>query len=323
MKMDDRTVFFIMTSVILFFVLLGAASAGIWLHMRRKYISFAEETCRSIDAVLNGKSKEAFDMDRDTLLSKVQMKLKRLEEITAAAARKSEAREQEVQEIISDLSHQLKTPVANIMMYCDTAMNPVITEEEREKCMLILKDQVGKLDFLVQAMIRMSRLEQNVISLHPDVVSLRCLMGRTLQSIRGKAAEKKISLKILCEEDTSLLCDEKWTVEALFNVLDNAIKYSSSGSVVTVNSERFEIYTKIEIKDEGIGISPEHAADVCKRFFREEKAAKTEGVGIGLYLTREILEKENGYLKISAGERKGTTVSIYLLNAGELMNTLK
>ena len=73
--MDDRTVFFIMTSVILFFVL-GAASAGIWLHMRRKYISFAEETCRSIDAVLNGKSKEAFDMDRDTLLSKVQMKFK-------------------------------------------------------------------------------------------------------------------------------------------------------------------------------------------------------------------------------------------------------
>ena len=126
-------------------------------------------------------------------------------------------------------------------------------------------------------------------------VSLQDVMGRTLQSIRGKAAEKKISLKILCEEDTSLLCDEKWTVEALFNVLDNAIKYSSSGSVVTVNSERFEIYTKIEIKDEGIGISPEHAADVCKRFFREEKAAKTEGVGIGLYLTREILEKENGY----------------------------
>ena len=106
-------------------------------------------------------------------------------------------------------------------------------------------------------------------------------------------------------------------------MLDNAIKYSSSGSVVTVNSERFEIYTKIEITDEGIGISPEHAADVCKRFFREEKAAKTEGVGIGLYLTREILEKENGYLKISAGERKGTTVSIYLLNAGELMNTSK
>ena len=101
---------------ILFVGVLGAASGGIWLHMRRKYISFAEETCRSIDAVLNGKSKEAFDMDRDTLLSKVQMKLKRLEEITAAAARKSEAREQEVQEIISDLSHQRKTRVANIMM---------------------------------------------------------------------------------------------------------------------------------------------------------------------------------------------------------------
>ena len=79
-----------------------------------------------------------------------------------------------------------------------------------------------------------------------------------------------------------------------------------------------ETYTKIGIEDEGIGISPEHAADVCKRFFREKKAAKTEGVGIGLYLTREILEKENGYLKIGPGERTGTTVSVYLLNAENL-----
>lgn len=321
--MDQRTILFITVPVILFFVFLGTASAGIWLHMRRKYISFAEETCRSIDAVLNGRSAEELDMDEDTLLSKVQMKLKRLEEITAAAARKSEAREQEVQGIISDLSHQLKTPVANIMMYCDTAMNPAITEEERAKCMAVLKDQVGKLDFLVQAMIRMSRLEQNIISLHPDAVSLRHLLDRAFQSIRGKAVEKNISLEILCEEDMILLCDEKWTAEALFNVLDNAVKYSPSGSRVTVHPKRLEIYTKIEIKDEGTGISPEHAADVCKRFFREKKAAKTEGVGIGLYLTREILEKENGYLKISPGEKRGTTVSVYLLNAGEFMNTSK
>ena len=321
--MDQRTIIFITASVIVFLVFLGAASAGIWLHMRRNYISFAEETCRSIDAVLNGRSAEALDTDEDTLLSKVQMKLKRLEEITAAAARESEAREQEVQGIISDLSHQLKTPVANIEMYCDTAMNPVITEDERAKCMEVLKDQVGKLDFLVQAMIRMSRLEQNIISLHPDTVSLRHLLDKALQGVRRKAAEKKISLEILCDEDVILLCDEKWTAEALFNVLDNAVKYSPSGSGVAVRCERLEIYTKIEIKDEGIGISPEHAADVCKRFFREEKAAKTEGVGIGLYLTREILEKENGYLKISPGERAGTAVSVYLLNAEEFMNASK
>ena len=320
MRMEQRAILFITGSVVafLFLVLLGVISAGIWLHMRKKYISFAEETCRSIDAVLKGRSAEAFDMDEDTLLSKVQMKLKQLEEITAAASRKSQAREQEVQGIISDLSHQLKTPVANIMMYCDTALNPVITEEERAKCMAVLKDQVGKLDFLVQAMIRMSRLEQNIISLHPEPVSLQHLLDRTLQSVRGKAAGKNISLEILCEEDSLLLCDEKWTAEALFNVLDNAVKYSPSGSRVTVRCERLETYTKIGIEDEGIGISPEHAADVCKRFFREKKAAKTEGVGIGLYLTREILEKENGYLKIGPGERTGTTVSVYLLNAANL-----
>ncbi len=312
--MAEQTIFFI-TAGAAILAISGSAAAGIWLHMRRKYISFTEKICKRIDDILEARGTEAFDTEEDTLSSKVEMKLKRLQEITSSAARESEAREAEVQEIISDLSHQLKTPVANIMLYCDTAANPLLAEEKRRKCMEILKQQVSKLDFLVQAMIRMSRLEQNVIALRPGEVSLLRLLERSEQSIRAKAEARGILTDISCREDVRLFCDEKWTAEAILNVLDNAVKYSPPGSRITVRTERLEIYTKIEIADEGPGISPEHVTDVCKRFFREDKAAETEGVGIGLYLTREILEKEKGYLKIYSGKHKGAVIAVYLPNA--------
>ena len=296
-------------------ILLALAAAGIWLYMRRKYILYTEEVCRSIDELLAGEGTKSFQLDEDTLLSKTQMKLKRLYEITAAAARESEQQKLEVQGIVSDISHQLKTPVANVVMYCDTAMNPALSDEDRKRCMKILKGQVGKLEFLVQAMIRMSRLEQNMIGLHPESVSVRQLMENAAETIAVPAEKKGINVEVICSEDAEICCDEKWTLEALFNVLDNAVKYSPEGSLVRLRSERMEIYTKIQVEDEGMGISPEHVNDVCRRFYREEKAARTEGLGIGLYLTRDILNREKGYLKIHSEEGRGTTVSVYLLNA--------
>lgn len=312
--MEQKTVFL---TALLCLALLLITGVGVWLFMRKRFVSYTEEVCRSIDDILAGRGAKTFDVDEDMLLSKVQMKLKRLEEITAALAADSERSKQEVQGIVSDLSHQLKNPVSNVMMYCDTAMNPALSEEERARCMEILKGQVEKLDFLVQTMIRMARLEQNIIVLHPDRVRLLELLGRANETVRAGAAAKGITVEMECEEDALLYCDEKWTAEALFNILDNSVKYSPGGSRITVHSERLETYTKIQIADEGMGISPEHAADVCKRFFREERASKVEGLGIGLYLTREILEKESGYLKIHSVPDKGTTVFVYLPNAQE------
>ena len=141
---------------------IGLAAAGIWIYMRKQYIAYTEEVCGNIDRILTaqpnpGRGSELHD-DEDTLLSKVRMKLERLREITAVSAQESEERKLEVQGIVSDISHQLKTPIANVVMYCDTAMNPELSEEDRVKCMEILRGQVGKLDFLVQSLMRMSRM---------------------------------------------------------------------------------------------------------------------------------------------------------------------
>ena len=291
-------------------------TGAIWLYMRRQYILFTEAVCSSIDKILEGDAENTFQTESDELLSKIQMQLVRLQEITAFHAQESERQKQKVQGIVSDISHQLKTPIANVVMYCDTAVNPKLSERERDMCLGVLKNQVGKLDFLVQALIQMSRLKQNILHLHTDAVPLMQLLEDAKESIGANAKKKKIKVEINCPEDTELLCDEKWTLEALFNVLDNAVKYSDAGSTIRIRSERMEMYTKIQIEDEGTGIAPEHINDVCKRFYREERAAHVEGLGIGLYLTREIIEKESGYLKIQSKEGKGTQVTVYLQNVG-------
>lgn len=293
---------------------IGLAAAGIWSYMRRRYIAYTEEVCGSIDRILAGEKLEEQSCDEDTLFSKVQMKLERLHEITAVSAQESEERKLEVQGIVSDISHQLKTPIANVVMYCDTAVNPELTEEDRAKCMEILRGQVGKLDFLVQSLMRMSRMEQNMITIRPEKVSLARLMEDAAQSVAAQAGKKGIIVKTECPEEVYLYCDERWTLEAIFNVLDNAVKYSPDGGTVVIRSRRMEIYTAVVVEDEGFGISPEHINDVCKRFFREERVKRTEGLGIGLYLTREILEKESGYLRIRSQVNRGTEVSLFLLN---------
>ena len=276
-------------------VVVSALGTGLimWINMRKKYIAFAEDICESIDTILRGESVENFVLEDETLSSRVQMRLKRLSDITEAAA---------------------KTPIANITMYCDTVRQKELPEETREKCLEVLGRQVGKLEFLVQSLLKMSRLETHMISIHPERNSLRNTLYEVSESIRVKAEQKGLQIEVECPDDIYLYYDAKWTAEAIFNIVDNSVKYTAEGGKIRIHAEPMEIYTKIVIEDNGMGIAAEHVNDVCKRFFREGKANSTEGVGIGLYLTREIITKQDGYLKIQSREGAGTKVAVYILN---------
>lgn len=285
-----------------------------WFYMRRKYITFTEDVCKSIDQILQGQGTDGFAFEDETLLSKIQMRLNRLADITEAAATQSEEQKQQVMSIVSNISHQLKTPIANVTMYCDTAMRRGISEETRQDCLKILEKQVKKLDSLIQSLLQMSRMENNIISLHPEKNNLKNTLYEIIESIRPMVRKKNLDIQLECPEDIILSYDEKWTSEAIANIVDNSIKYTNPCGKIQIKVECLEIYTKIILQDTGMGISPQHINDVCKRFYREEKTRNEEGIGIGLYLTREIITKQNGYLKITSQEGKGTTVAVYLLN---------
>jgi signal transduction histidine kinase len=294
----------------------------LWINMRKQYIAFTEKTSDCLDQIIRNITLEEsaehvfaqYNLEEETLDSKIKMKLKQLSDVTYATKQTNLEQKKQIQEMVSDISHQLKTPIANITMYNDTILNHNLPEEKKEECLQVIQSQVEKLDFLVKSLMKMSRLESNMITLKKEQNNLYDSIAQVLASVRLHAENKKLKIAIQCENPYLLNYDEKWTIEAIFNVMDNAIKYTPVGGEINIVVERLDLFTKICVKDTGIGIAPEHINDIFKRFFRESSVHKEDGVGIGLYLTREILTKQGGYVKVTSKEGEGSMFSLYLSN---------
>lgn len=121
------------------------------------------------------------------------------------------------------------------------------------------------------------------------------------------AEKKKIDVQVECPEHLDARHDRKWTSEALFNILDNAVKYTPAGGQIRVSVEGWEMYVKIDIADTGIGISEQHQGTIFKRFYREDVVHDVDGIGIGLYLAREIVTLQGGYIRVASEVGKGST----------------
>ncbi len=202
--------------------------------------------------------------------------------------------------LISDISHQTKTPLANIMLYADL-LAECENEEERLKYNKLLQSQTEKLNFLISSLVKTSRLENGIISVQPKEQSLSSLL------IHIKNAYPSVTL---CDSDLYLKYDLKWTSEAIINIVDNAIKYGSSDTKISVTA--YEMFIRIDISDNGIGIAEEEISKIFTRFYRSQAVLDKEGVGIGLYLAREIITKQGGYIKVNSEVGKGAVFSVFL-----------
>ena len=216
--------------------------------------------------------------------------------------------------MISDISHQLKTPLSNVLLYSDTLEACGELGEDGQRFLSVLQGQIRKLEFLVQSLIKISRLESHMLLLQPEATPLFPTLSKAISAILPAANQKNLKLQVDCPEQLPLQFDPKWTEEAIFNVLDNAVKYTPSGGSITIRVEPWQLYTRIQITDTGIGINPQHQNDIFKRFYRENRVRHEEGVGIGLYLTREILERQGGYITVTSAPEKGSSFSLFLPN---------
>ena len=172
--------------------------------------------------------------------------------------------------------------------------------------------QLDKLDFLMQAMIKTSRLETGVISLQAKGQPLYDTLAAALGGILLNAEKKQIEVTVDCTEIVSAAHDRKWTTEALFNILDNAVKYTPEGGKIHVAVACWEMYAKIDISDTGIGIPEEHQGAIFKRFYREDSVHDAPGIGIGLYLAREIITRQAGFIRVVSEVGAGSTFSVFL-----------
>lgn len=312
MKIPERKSIFILC-FICFLVITAAVAYYIFL-LRNRFLSFSEKINESLDLFINGGSLETLDTEKDTLSSKIQSKLKKLYEITNSAAEKSNQQKKTVQQLVSDISHQLKTPISNIIIYHNTLLCNELPRKKEIEFLSVMQEQIEKLEFLIQFLVKMSRLESNIIVLKKEKLPIYDTLACALSQIMLSAEKKQICTIIQCEELIQIPHDAKWTCEALFNILDNAIKYMDFKGKLNIEVIQMELYSRIDISDTGIGIASSEINEIFKRFYRSDKVRKIEGIGVGLYLAREIIVKQGGYIKISSSIGEGSTFSVFLPN---------
>ena len=224
-------------------------------------------------------------------------------------ARKNQQEQKDViQKLISDIAHQTLTPISNLKIYGEILSE--MDHQNREEISTIL-EQIEKLDFLIQSLVKLSRMESGIIAVHSEDVGIRQLLESIQQEFAAKAREKNITLRV-CETDLHVICDRKWTLEALGNIVDNAIKYTPCGGTVQIKVEQYSFFGKIDIIDDGIGIEKEEIPKIFGRFYRSLSVADQPGVGIGLFLAREIIQAQKGYVKVTSEPGNGSAFSVFL-----------
>lgn len=273
---------------------------------------FTSDLCQTLDHMIEGDEAPQRVEDSETMLARISHRLSRLYQIMQENRRKVDEERQELQALVSDISHQVKTPVSNLKMAADTLLDKPMTEAERTDFIQGIRTQTDKLDFLFQALVKTSRLETGVIQLEKKVSSLYDTVAQAMSGIVYAAEKKEISVSVNCPEELMLSHDSKWTVEALFNLLDNAVKYTSVGGKISVSVVQWEMYVEIKVADNGKGISESNQAAIFRRFYREEEVHSEPGVGIGLYLAREIITRQGGYIKVVSALGNGSAFSIML-----------
>ena len=308
---DANRLFIIISSFIGVIILLVI---GFVCILRFNILYFSDNMCNIIDKVISKEQFIDFDTHRETMLSKLEHKFRQLVEIMNNDKEEALREKDNIKSLISDISHQIKTPIANLSMYNDTLIERDLGKSQQKIFLGNMRFQVSKLEWLVDSLIKMSRLENSIIKLNKSSGKLNETIANALSGIYIKAEKKNIKLRVDCPSYITLLHDKKWTSEAIFNILDNSVKYNNGNGEIKILVESFEFFTKIDIKDTGIGIDENEINNIFKRFYRSRELSEVEGVGIGLYLSNEIITRQGGYIKVSSEKGKGTTFSIFLKN---------
>lgn len=282
--------------------------AGIVFWYRYRTRRIMENLNRMLDIAMQGDfTEEHFD---ESMLSAVETKLAHYLAASTVSAQNLKAEKDKIKALIADISHQTKTPIANVLLYTQL-LGEQEPSEESQACVTALEGQAMKLQSLIEALVKTSRLESGIIALRPTSGQLEPVIQSAVSQLAPKAEIKGIQI-ITESTDADAIFDPKWTEEAIFNLLDNAVKYTPAGGEVRISVTAYQLFSAIHISDTGPGIPEEEQPKVFQRFYRGIEYQAEEGVGIGLYLVRQIAEGQDGYVKVSSQKGDGSTFSLYL-----------
>lgn len=260
----------------------------------------------------------------ETELSKLEVKWKRFLTSAKLSNQKVEEERKKIKELVSDISHQTKTPLANILLYSRLLEEQKLDDTSQTLVSEIVK-QSEKLEFLIQSLVKTSRLESGTFQLNPKRQEVYPMLYEIAEQAKEKAKKKKMQI-VLPElekdrendfekqekEKIKAVYDKKWTAEALYNILDNGVKYGNEGSTIEISVQEYEMFVCITVCNEGEEILEQEIPLIFQRFYRGKNVGEEEGVGIGLYLARQIIQEQGGYIKVTSKGDGRVRFSVYL-----------
>ena len=279
-------------------ILIGllALIIGIILY---KYIvlrSEMRELSDYIDQALDG-NLEIIEFDEKEL-SKIKSKLIKFLYASQVKEAKINTEKSKTKDLIADISHQTKTPITNLSLYIS-----LLEDDPKDEYLEIIKYELNKLEFLIQNLVKSSRLESDIISLQKHQANLKDLVEDVLREFKVILDEKCISIN-LKDEDLIFDLDERWLKEAIHNLVDNAIKYSQKGSTINISVYKSYLNYNLDIENECKDLSEETLPKIFERFYRGKNSVSKDGLGLGLFIAREIIEKHGGNIRASLDENR-------------------
>lgn len=278
--------------------------------LSKEAAQFAGKVEQALDAIVTGKEWKRQGELTDSLWDRTETQLAKAEHVFQRKQEESLREKETVKGLISDISHQTRTPLANMKLYVELLEEETLSGEGTG-FLAKLCEQTEKMDFLMQSMVKMSRLETGILQIRQEKQDLSETIRRAVADVVPAAAAKEIDLFVDCPDGMMVPHDGKWTQEAVSNILDNAVKYTESGGQIHLSVERQEIFWQIAIADTGKGIAVERQAQIFTRFYREPEVHDKPGVGIGLYLARRIIELQKGYIEVRSEAGKGACFRLY------------
>lgn len=246
-------------------------------------------------------------LKQDNIQNRIYSQLESLGSYLNFMDKRAIQEKEQTKSLVTNISHQLKTPVAALRTCFEILQNNDLSSEEQNEFFIRFQEQLKRLEELITALIHISRMETGMIQIKKEKKCLFDTLVLAINRIYLKAEEKQIELVMEAEEELKTLKiphDVKWLSEAFINILDNAIKYSLNETTITIRIIKRISFLRIEIEDQGIGIPKEEYHKIFKRFYRGEskKVMKESGSGIGLYLTQEIINKHYGMITVKSSK---------------------
>ena len=266
-----------------------------------------------VEDLICGKERIEFPIAEDTVLSKLQGQLLKLYDILRSHKEREQKLRKQLDENIGNLVHQINTPITNIRLYVDFLRRDDLTAPEREKFLSCMEEQAQKLFWLGESFSKISRLETGIIRLRPEKQKVEPALLNAIDQVMAKAENKEMEISLSDETQAAALIDPKWTTEALFNILDNAVKYGRAGTKIEIIITDLTNYISIAVRNKSeISIVPDEYYKLFQRFYRGKTNTETEGVGLGLYIARKILEDEKAYIKAETKPDGMTEFAVFL-----------